>query len=169
MGSGRRRLSSQNTSSDQEKWGGKRESNPQPPEPQSGALPVELFPPQESNYSNWWGERARHGVSENGRDAALRAWKMAPGFAQAWTGEAPVATRVGLGWPRRSSPHDLRYIRPTPTYSNPRARRRAESSRFLVSTMTGFLSRCLMRSKSRARNSGQPVPTTSASEPSATA
>src|SRR5216684_1041926 len=26
-------------------WGGKRESNPQPPEPQSGALPVELFPP----------------------------------------------------------------------------------------------------------------------------
>ena len=28
------------------KWGGKRESNPQPPEPQSGALPVELFPPQ---------------------------------------------------------------------------------------------------------------------------
>src|SRR4030095_8789671 len=27
-------------------WGGKRESNPQPPEPQSGALPVELFPPR---------------------------------------------------------------------------------------------------------------------------
>jgi hypothetical protein len=26
-------------------WGGKRESNPQPSEPQSGALPVELFPP----------------------------------------------------------------------------------------------------------------------------
>src|SRR5258708_37475354 len=26
-------------------WGGNRESNPQPPEPQSGALPVELFPP----------------------------------------------------------------------------------------------------------------------------
>ena len=35
------------------KWGGKRESNPQPPEPQSGALPVELFPPQEVHYSNW--------------------------------------------------------------------------------------------------------------------
>jgi hypothetical protein len=33
------------------KWGGKRESNPQPPEPQSGALPVELFPPQPSDYS----------------------------------------------------------------------------------------------------------------------
>lgn len=32
-------------------WGGKRESNPQPPEPQSGALPVELFPPQELHYS----------------------------------------------------------------------------------------------------------------------
>ena len=29
-------------------WGGKRESNPQPLEPQSSALPVELFPPQET-------------------------------------------------------------------------------------------------------------------------
>ena len=36
-----------------ENWGGKRESNPQPSEPQSGALPVELFPPQEIHYSNW--------------------------------------------------------------------------------------------------------------------
>src|SRR5215469_18313622 len=26
-------------------WGGRRESNPQQPEPQSGALPVELLPP----------------------------------------------------------------------------------------------------------------------------
>jgi hypothetical protein len=59
--------------------------------------------------------------------------------------------------------------RPTPTYSKPMARSRAESSRFFVSTITGFLSRCLMRSKSRARNSGQPVPTTSASIPSAAA
>lgn len=31
-------------------WGGKRESNPQPLEPQSSALPVELFPPQEVHY-----------------------------------------------------------------------------------------------------------------------
>jgi hypothetical protein len=61
------------------------------------------------------------------------------------------------------------YPRPTPTYSNPIARRRTESSRFLVSTMMGFFSRCLMRSKSSARNSGQPVPTTSASTPSAAA
>ncbi len=61
------------------------------------------------------------------------------------------------------------YRRPTPTYSNPRARKRPESSRFFVSTITGVLSRCLMRSKSSARNSGQPVPTTSASEPSAAA
>ena len=30
---------------EQKIWGGKRESNPQPSEPQSGALPVELFPP----------------------------------------------------------------------------------------------------------------------------
>ena len=48
-----------------------------------------------------------------------------------------------------------------------KARRRVESSRFLVSKITGFLSKCLMRSKSSARNSGHPVPTTSASEPSA--
>jgi hypothetical protein len=61
------------------------------------------------------------------------------------------------------------YTRPTPTYSNPSARKRTESRRFLVSTMTGFFSRFLMRSKSSARNSGQPVPTTSASEPSAAA
>ncbi len=61
----------------------------------------------------------------------------------------------------------LHYPRPTPTYSNPIARSREASSRFLVSTMIGFLSKCLMRSKSRARNSGQPVPTTSASMPSA--
>src|SRR5438067_6745689 len=27
------------------RWGGRRESNPQPSEPQSGALPVELLPP----------------------------------------------------------------------------------------------------------------------------
>src|SRR5690242_5201139 len=33
------------------KWGGKRESNPQPLEPQSSALPVELFPPREVHYS----------------------------------------------------------------------------------------------------------------------
>src|SRR5262249_12715245 len=29
-----------------EVWGGRRESNPQQPEPQSGALPVELLPPR---------------------------------------------------------------------------------------------------------------------------
>src|SRR5579872_1177029 len=33
-------------------WGGRRESNPQPSEPQSGALPVELLPPQDLHYSN---------------------------------------------------------------------------------------------------------------------
>jgi hypothetical protein len=33
-------------------WGGKRDLNPQRPEPQSGALPIELFPPQISDYSN---------------------------------------------------------------------------------------------------------------------
>jgi hypothetical protein len=64
---------------------------------------------------------------------------------------------------------ELCQMRPMPTYSNPSARSRVESSRFLVSTMTGFLSRCLMRSKSSARNSGQPVPTTRASPPSAAA
>ncbi len=33
-------------------WGGRRESNPQRPEPQSGALPVELLPPYPDDYSN---------------------------------------------------------------------------------------------------------------------
>ena len=33
-------------------WGGRRELNPQRPEPQSGALPVELLPPQIFDYSN---------------------------------------------------------------------------------------------------------------------
>ena len=33
------------TTQEEKFWGGKRESNPQPSEPQSGALPVELFPP----------------------------------------------------------------------------------------------------------------------------
>jgi hypothetical protein len=42
-------------------WGGKRESNPQPPEPQSGALPVELFPPQPVDYSNGSSVRDRTG------------------------------------------------------------------------------------------------------------
>jgi len=74
------------------------------------------------------------------------------------------------GWtPPRQPAGGRRYTRPMPTYSNPRARRRVESSRFFVSTITGFFSRCLMRSKSSARNSGHPVPTTSASEPSAAA
>lgn len=67
------------------------------------------------------------------------------------------------------APAKLAHPRPTPTYSKPIARSRTESSRFFVSTMMGFLSRCLMRSKSRARNSGQPVPTTRASMPSAAA
>src|SRR3989442_5107040 len=33
-------------------WGGRWESNPQRPEPQSGALPVELLPPYSFDYSN---------------------------------------------------------------------------------------------------------------------
>ena len=32
-------------------WGGRRESNPQPSEPQSGALPVELLPPESFDYN----------------------------------------------------------------------------------------------------------------------
>ena len=34
-------------------WGGRWESNPQRPEPQSGALPVELLPPYLGDYNNW--------------------------------------------------------------------------------------------------------------------
>ena len=37
------------------RWGGRRELNPQRPEPQSGALPVELLPPFLNDYSNWCG------------------------------------------------------------------------------------------------------------------
>ena len=61
------------------------------------------------------------------------------------------------------------YTLPTPTYSNPMARRRTASRRFLVSTMRGRRNRDLILPKSSARNSGQPVPTTSASTPSAAA
>jgi hypothetical protein len=73
--------------------------------------------------------------------------------------------RIAASFVRRRLPHP----RPTPTYSKPMARSRTESSKFFVSTMTGFFNRCLMRSKSSTRNSGQPVPTTSASTPSAAA
>src|SRR5947207_1863638 len=38
-------------------WGGRWESNPQRPEPQSGALPVELLPPCPINYNNQARER----------------------------------------------------------------------------------------------------------------
>src|SRR5438045_8078032 len=38
--------------SDWKHWGGRWESNPQRPEPQSGALPVELLPPYLNDYSN---------------------------------------------------------------------------------------------------------------------
>ena len=34
-------------------WGGRRGLNPQRPEPQSGALPIELLPPFLLDYSNW--------------------------------------------------------------------------------------------------------------------
>src|SRR5215469_482901 len=34
-------------------WGGRWELNPQRPEPQSGALPVELLPPRFSDYSKF--------------------------------------------------------------------------------------------------------------------
>src|SRR5215469_5887510 len=60
------------------------------------------------------------------------------------------------------------YARPTPRYSKPRAFIRGPSSRFLVSTTTGLRMMRRMRSKSSVRNSGQPVPSTSASAPSAT-
>src|SRR5579864_3176473 len=40
-------------------WGGRRESNPQRPEPQSGALPVELLPPDLSIIKAKGGVRLR--------------------------------------------------------------------------------------------------------------
>ena len=41
-------------------WGGRRGLNPQRPEPQSGALPIELLPPFLLDYSNW-GESCQKG------------------------------------------------------------------------------------------------------------
>ena len=43
--------------SGREYWGGRRESNPQQPEPQSGALPVELLPPDASIITGSGGTR----------------------------------------------------------------------------------------------------------------
>jgi len=58
------------------------------------------------------------------------------------------------------------YGLPTPMYWNPMARRRDESSRFLVSMMIGRLTRWRIFAKSSVRNSGQPVATIRASTPS---
>ncbi len=60
------------------------------------------------------------------------------------------------------------FYRPTPMYWKPMARRRDESSRFLVSMMIGRFTRWRILVKSSVLNSGQPVATTSASTPSAT-
>ena len=46
-------------------WGGRRGLNPQRPEPQSGALPIELLPPFDSDYSNWGESCQRWPASEN--------------------------------------------------------------------------------------------------------
>ena len=42
-------------------WGGRRGLNPQRPEPQSGALPIELLPPFLLDYSNWGESCQRRG------------------------------------------------------------------------------------------------------------
>jgi hypothetical protein len=55
-------------------WGGRRESNPQQPEPQSGALPVELLPPQPFDYNNLAGSRgAIHSAQRSARAAQFHA------------------------------------------------------------------------------------------------
>src|SRR5207248_10200274 len=81
---------------ERKKWGGKRESNPQPPEPQSGALPVELFPPQEPNYSKQGGgktgstsKQVRRAKGTSGTDeCAARCGRCLrtriPGLASGW-------------------------------------------------------------------------------------
>src|SRR6266550_1690640 len=73
------------------KWGGKRESNPQPPEPQSGALPVELFPPQELHYSNLAGRRRDFGPRISARVRSSRAGVQAARTAR----PARFRTRAG--------------------------------------------------------------------------
>lgn len=91
--------------------------------------------------------------------ATMRAVNAASGTWRKWT-------TLAKG---RSEEVAIFYPRPTPTYWNPMALRRTESSKFLVSMIRGRFSRCLILSKSRPRNSGQPVPTTRASTPSAAA
>jgi hypothetical protein len=46
-------------------WGGRRELNPQPSEPQSDALPIELLPPQIEHYKP--NPFTRKLVRQNGR------------------------------------------------------------------------------------------------------
>ena len=53
------------------RWGGRRELNPQRPEPQSGALPVELLPPFLRDYSNW-GESCQNPERRGKSDSPLR-------------------------------------------------------------------------------------------------
>jgi hypothetical protein len=151
-------------------WGGKRESNPQPSEPQSGALPVELFPPLLSIIATevravrvWFRVGLRRAARITPAKSEVQPRQKTEGEGKGESNQSRSESRATNHRPPNF------YPRPTPTYSNPSARSRVESSRFFVSTMTGLLSRCLMRSKSSARNSGQPVPTTRASEPSAAA
>src|SRR5713101_6999112 len=114
-------------------WGGRRELNPQPSEPQSDALPIELLPPQRMIVQTMIVQTTSIAIA-----AGVRCLTGAP------------------------------YGLPMPMYWNPMARRRDESSRFLVSMMIGRFTRYRILAKSSVRNSGQPVATTRASTPSAT-
>src|SRR6266852_1490522 len=119
-------------------WGGRRELNTQPSEPQSDALPIELLPPQTLTVQNM--------------------------IVQTMIVQTTIITIAAGLLPLAGAPYGL----PTPMYWNPMARRRDESSRFLVSMMIGRFTRCRILAKSSVRNSGQPVATTRASTPSAT-
>ena len=57
-------------------WGGRRESNPQRPEPQSGALPVELLPPRlaiiTSGEADWLQQSVSRGLIEESAERFTR-------------------------------------------------------------------------------------------------
>ncbi len=86
---------------------------------------------------------------------------LGPSVASTTSGETGAS-------PVRGDSRGVPYPLPTPMYWNPMARKRDESSRFLVSMMIGCFTRWRILAKSSVRNSGQPVATTSASTPSAT-
>src|SRR5271165_1105406 len=127
----------------------------------------------DNDYSNCGGIAARGrayvvGLSRNNMEKEIRV-KTTYGHEGCFVSRISfVILRVLGGKGFRKLAANSVYPLPTPTYWNPMARSRDESSRFLVSMMIGRFTKWRILVKSRVRNSGQPVATMSASTPSAT-